>query len=183
MDYFLTIRLLPTCLKRFQYSEGLAEIGFYGRGVGGDEDYKGWRYNEQFFIQALFVSIFMDTARRKEIEEMPVDIEMRTDMLTSLIIANTEKDTVNVKTVSGVKYEPMIDKEIRNNLVDAFVAGKDSTASTCCCITYDICKHPNLKQKIISEILTLSSPKKSYLISDDLLKLKFCESIIKEASV
>ncbi|RIB13135.1 cytochrome P450 [Gigaspora rosea] len=106
---------------------------------------------------------------------------MRTDMLTSLIIANTEKDTANVKTVGGETFEPMIDEEIRGNLVDAFVAGTDSTANTFCYITYYICKHPNMKQKMISEIDSVFS-NKPYLTSDDLLKLKYCEAIIKESS-
>ncbi|KAF0517053.1 cytochrome P450 [Gigaspora margarita] len=307
------------CLRRFPYSQGLEELGFYGHGLAGNEVYKSWKYNRQFFTQALLVPKFMDNAvkftnklfdelseywqslgkqntsnnnndnwtletdfsawfhaftndiisiiatgertysiasyyntqstiksehpealvedgnkfvksminhlegimffmmvdsfwrhyvpivknkansylknrddiyekldfmikkRRKEIEKIPVGTEMRTDMLTSLIIANTEKDTANVKTVGGETFEPMIDEEIRSNLVDAFVAGTDSTANTFCYITYYICKHPNMKQKMISEIDSVFS-NKPYLTSDDLLKLKYCEAIIKESS-
>ncbi|KAF0425645.1 cytochrome P450 [Gigaspora margarita] len=277
-------------LRRFPYSQGLEELGFYGHGLAGNEVYKSWKYNRQFFTQALLVPKFMDNAvkftnklfdelseywqslgkqntsnnkndnwiletdfsactiksehpealvedgnkfvksminhlegimlfmmvdsfwrhyvpiiknkansylknrdnmyekldfmikkRRKEIEKMPVGTEMRTDMLTSLIIANTEKDTANVKTVGGEMFEPMIDEEIRSNLVDAFVAGTNSTANTFCYITYYICKHPNMKQKMISEIDSVFS-NKPYLTSDDLLKLKYCEAIIKESS-
>ncbi|KAF0518636.1 cytochrome P450 [Gigaspora margarita] len=274
------------CLKRFPYSEGLVEIGFYGQGVSGNEDYKSWKYNKQFFNQALLVPKFMDNAikstnelfeelrgywqslgkqnitnnnkdnwiletdfsawfhaftndiisiiatgertysiasyyntqstiksdhpdslvkdgnkfvkslikhlegvmffmlvgsfwrhyvpiignkanfylknrdyiyekldlmikkRRKEIEEMPIGSEMRPDMLTSLIIANTKKDSTNIKTVGDETVKPMIDEEIRSNLLDAFEGGTDT----------------------------------SYLKSDDLSKLKYCEAIIKETS-
>ncbi|CAG8761980.1 8714_t:CDS:2, partial [Cetraspora pellucida] len=64
--------------------------------------------------------------RREEIEEIPVGTEMRSDMLTSLIIANTKKDTAKIKTVGGETFEPMTDQDIRSNLVDAFIAGTDS---------------------------------------------------------
>ncbi|RIB25401.1 cytochrome P450 [Gigaspora rosea] len=284
------------CLNKFPYSEGLVEIGLYGHGVGGNEDYKSWKYNKQFFNQALLVTKFMDNAikstnklfeelrgywqslgkqnasnhnndndnwiletdfsawfhafandiisiiatggrtysiasyyntqctiksehpdalvedgnnfvksiiqhlegimffmlvgpfwrhyvpiRRNEIEEMPVGTEMRTDMLTSLIIANTEKDTTNIKTVDDETFEPMIDEEIRSNLLEAFGGGTDSTANSICYIVYYLCKYPNVKQKMISEIDSIFS-NKSYLTSDDLSKLKYCEAIIKETS-
>ncbi|CAG8790445.1 14794_t:CDS:2, partial [Cetraspora pellucida] len=122
--------------------------------------------------------------RRKEIEKMPVGTEMKTDMLTSLIIANTEKDIANIKTVDSEALEPMADEEIRNNLIEALAAGTDTTANLFCYITYYICKHPNVKQKMISEIdLVFSqSLNKYYLSSDDLSKLKYCEAIIKETS-
>ncbi|KAF0518644.1 cytochrome P450 [Gigaspora margarita] len=308
------------CFKRFPYSEGLVEFGFYGHGVAGNDDYKSWKYNRQFFSQALLVPKFMDNAikstnklfeelrgywqslgkqnisnhnkdnwiletdfsawlhaftndiisiiatgertysiasyyntqstvksdhpdtlvedgnkfvkliinniegiiffmvvgpfwrhyvpivgnkanfylknrddlyekldfmikkRRKEIEEMPMGTEMRTDMLTSLIIANTEKATAdNIKTVGSETFEPMIDEEIRGSLLEAFEGGTDTTANSICYIVYYICKYPNVKQKMISEIDSIFS-NKSYLTSDDLSKLKYCEAIIKETS-
>ncbi|RIB25400.1 cytochrome P450 [Gigaspora rosea] len=75
----------------------------------------------------------------------------------------------------------MIDEEIGINLLDAFGGGTDTTANSICCIVYYICKYPNVKQKMISEIDSTFS-NKSYLTSDDLLKLKYCEAIIKETS-
>ncbi|CAG8481462.1 30619_t:CDS:2 [Racocetra persica] len=122
--------------------------------------------------------------RRKAIEEMPVGAEMKTDMLTSLIIANTEKDTANVKTVNGEMFEPMVDEEIRSNLIDALLGGTDTTANVFCYITYCLCKHPNVKQRMISEIDSVfsKSPNKNYLSSDDLSKLNYCEAIIKESN-
>ncbi|RIB25402.1 cytochrome P450 [Gigaspora rosea] len=307
------------CLKRFPCSEGLVELGFYGHGIAGNDVEKSWKYNRQFFTQALLVPKFMDNAvkltnklfdelsgywqslgkqntsnnnndnwtletdisawfhaftndiisiiatgertysiasyyntqstiksehpdalvedgnkfvksiinhleaimffmlvgpfwrhyvpivgnkanfylknrdyinekldfmikkRRKEIEEMSAGTEMRTDMLTSLIIANTEKDTTNIKIVGDETFEPMIDEEIRGNLLDAFGAGTDTTANSICYIVYYLCKYPNVKQKMISEIDSIFS-NKSYLTSDDLSKLKYCEAIIKETS-
>ncbi|CAG8823928.1 20463_t:CDS:2, partial [Cetraspora pellucida] len=100
--------------------------------------------------------------RREKIEEMPVDTEMGSDMLTSLITLNTEKntDTAKIKIVDGETFEPMPDEEIRSNLLEAFGAGSDSVK-----IDSMFSKSSNL----------------SYLTSDDLLKLKYCEAIIKEA--
>ncbi|KAF0561615.1 cytochrome P450 [Gigaspora margarita] len=303
---------------RFPYSQGLNELGVYGRGLGANHVYKNWRYKRHFFTQALMAPGFMDTAvkstnnlfeemsgywqslgkqntsnnnnwtletdfsewfhafandmislivtgertysiasyynmqsnvkseypdalvedgnkfvkslikhieslilftligpvryyipiirnkansylknrdylyekldlmikkRRKEIEEMPMGSEMRTDMLTSLIIANTEKDNFNVKTLDDETFEPMTDEDIRSNLVEAFGGGTNTTANTFCFITYYLCKYPSVKQKMISEIDTVfNSLNKSYLSSDDLLKLKYCEAIIKETT-
>ncbi|CAG8772185.1 20924_t:CDS:2, partial [Racocetra persica] len=101
------------------------------------------------------------TKRRKEIEEMAMDTEKKTDMLTSLIIAKME------------------DKDIRGNLLDAFLGGTDTTANSFCFITYYICKHPEVKQKMLSEIDFVLSDR-FYVSSSDLNKLKYCEAIIKE---
>ncbi|CAG8820497.1 21604_t:CDS:2, partial [Cetraspora pellucida] len=121
----------------------------------------------------------------EKIEAMPVGTEMRSDMLTSLITLNTEKDTdtAKIKTVDGMTYKPMPDEEIRSNLLEAFGGGSDSTANTFCSITYYVCKHLNVKQKMISEIDSVFSKYSnlSYLTRDDLLKLKYCKAIINEA--
>ncbi|KAF0527780.1 cytochrome P450 [Gigaspora margarita] len=47
--------------------------------------------------------------RRKAIEKLPAGEEMKTDMLTSLIIANTEKDTSNISPIDSKTSEPMTD--------------------------------------------------------------------------
>ncbi|KAF0482372.1 cytochrome P450 [Gigaspora margarita] len=121
--------------------------------------------------------------RRKEIEEMPMGTEMKVDILTSLITANTEKDTTNIKTLGDETVKPMADEEISCNLIEAIAAGTDTTANIICYINYCLCKHPNVKQKMISEIDSIfsKSPNKYYLESDDLSKLKYCKAIIKEA--
>ncbi|CAG8646378.1 5193_t:CDS:2 [Ambispora gerdemannii] len=112
--------------------------------------------------------------RRTEIKEMP-ETRMKKDMLTSLITAET--------VVEGEKFKPMTDVEIRMNLLDIFLGGSDTTANLFCFITYYLCKHPNVKEKMLSEIDSISkSFGKPYLSCDDLRKLKYCEAIIKEAS-
>jgi cytochrome P450 len=59
--------------------------------------------------------------RRTEIEEMP-ETRMKTDMLTSLITAET--------VVEGETFKPMTDKEIRMNLLDIFLGGSDTVSIT-----------------------------------------------------
>lgn len=44
-------------LMRFPYLQGLDEIGMYGRGIASNNDFKSWRYNRQFFTQALLVLV------------------------------------------------------------------------------------------------------------------------------
>ncbi|RIB25451.1 cytochrome P450 [Gigaspora rosea] len=93
-------------------------------------------------------------------------------MITSLIVANTEKDTANVKPVGSETFGFMNDEDVRANLIEAFIAGTDS-------IIYYINKHPNVKQKMISEIESVFS----YKSRNDPLKLKYCDAIIKETSL
>ncbi|KAF0431162.1 cytochrome P450 [Gigaspora margarita] len=115
--------------------------------------------------------------RRREIEEMSVNVEMKTDMLTSLITANT-----NMKASNDKVLEPMTDEDVRVNLLDAFLGGTDTTSNLFCFVTYYICKHPHVKRKMLSEI-DYNLPKSSdkfYISYNDLQKLKYCEAIIKE---
>ncbi|EXX71756.1 cytochrome P450 [Rhizophagus irregularis] len=113
--------------------------------------------------------------RRTEIEEMP-ETRMKTDMLTSLMTAET--------IVEGENFKPMTDKEIRMNLLDIFLGGSDTTADTFCFMTYYLCKHPNVKEKMLSEIDSIipKSSGKFCLSCNDLRKLKYCEAIIKETT-
>ncbi|KAF0453766.1 cytochrome P450 [Gigaspora margarita] len=121
--------------------------------------------------------------RRKEIEETPVGTELKTDMLTSLIIANTIRDIANVKTIDDEMLRPMNDDEIRGNLLDAFLGGTDTTANLFCFIVYYLCKNPHIKQKMLSEIDSIfSKTSKFYVSQDDIPKLKYCKAIIKETS-
>ncbi|RIB30921.1 cytochrome P450 [Gigaspora rosea] len=81
--------------------------------------------------------------RKSEIEKMQ-GAEMKSDMLTSLLTAKT--------VVEGDNFRPMSNKEIRDNILDIFLGGTDTTASLFCYITYYICKNPEVKQKMLSEI-------------------------------
>ncbi|CAG8579051.1 14971_t:CDS:2, partial [Cetraspora pellucida] len=291
------------------YSQGIDELGFYGRGTIFNNDYKSWYYHRQFFTQALLTPRFMDTAinstnklfeelseywkslgmqsdfsawfhglandivsivttgervyaiasyyntqsaiksehpdalvkdgnkfvnasielisngmffllvgpfmrhyvpiirnvsismlknrdyvferfdmiiknRRKKIDELPLDTEMKSDMLTSLITANTSKNSINVKTVDGEMLKPMNDEQVRTNLIEAILGGTDTTANVFCFITYYLCKHPHVKQKMLLEIDTIfpKSSKKFCVSQDDISKLKYCKAIIKETN-
>ncbi|CAG8505867.1 13855_t:CDS:2 [Racocetra persica] len=114
--------------------------------------------------------------RREEIEKMSADTEMKTDMLTSLIIANKIRDT------DSITDKPMNDEEIRGNLLEAFMGGTETGPNAFCYITYYLCKHPHIKQKVLSEIDSVfpKSSNKFSVTHDDLLKLKYCEAVIKE---
>ncbi|RIB01883.1 cytochrome P450 [Gigaspora rosea] len=98
--------------------------------------------------------------RRKEIEEMPVGVELRHDMLTSLIVTNTERDMNNVKIVRDDFSRPMTDVEIR---------------------VYYVCHSPHVKQKMIDEIDSVFTPNTSFHLKyEDLLTLEYCDAIINE---
>ncbi|CAG8611693.1 344_t:CDS:2 [Cetraspora pellucida] len=306
MEKFLN----PTSFSmRISHSQGIDELGFYGRGTIFNNDYKSWYYHRQFFTQALLTPRFMDSAisstnklfdelsgywqslgmqkinlsawfhglandivsivttgervyaiasyyntqsviksehpdalvedgnkfvkasmklvidalffllvgpfmrhyvpifrnisismlknrdyvferfdmiiknRRKKIDELPLDTEMKSDMLTSLITANTSRNTINVKTIDGEMLKPMNDEQIRTNLIEAILPGTDIIAKVFCFITYNICKHPHVKQKMLLEIDTIfPKSSKNFHVSHDISKLKYCKAIIKETS-
>ncbi|CAG8678131.1 4116_t:CDS:2 [Cetraspora pellucida] len=118
--------------------------------------------------------------RRQEIEVMQ-NKELKHDMLTSLIVANTERDINYKKTVGGEIFLPMTDIEIRSNILDAFLAGTDTTANLFSFITYYLCHYPEVKRKMLAEIDSIVQPKSSFqLTHNDLSKLRYCEAIIKE---
>ncbi|KAF0430582.1 cytochrome P450 [Gigaspora margarita] len=118
--------------------------------------------------------------RRQEIEVMP-NKDLKNDMLTSLIIVNTERDVNYKKDVGEEIFPPMTDIEIRANILDAFLAGTDTTANLFCYITYYLCHYPEVKQKMLAEINSIFLQNSSFqLVHSDLSKLKYCEAIIKE---
>ncbi|RIB30405.1 cytochrome P450 [Gigaspora rosea] len=279
---------------RLLYSQGVEEIGFYGRGITLNEGYKSWNYHRQFFTYALLAPRFMDTTinftnklykemsgywqslgkqntlsnnydnknwiletdfhgwfhcfandlisivttgertytiasyyntqstiksehpdalvedgykfvnanvnfikdiiffifdeiiknRRKKIEEMPLDKDMNSDMLTLLITANTTKSIAKVKALDGKMLKPMSDEEIRINLLEAILGGTDTTSNLFCLITYYLCKYPHVKQKMILEIDSIfpKSSEKFNVSRNDISKLKYCKAIIKETN-
>ncbi|RIB24904.1 cytochrome P450 [Gigaspora rosea] len=83
--------------------------------------------NRDYVFEALDIII---KKRRKEIEEMPVGTKLGHDMLTSLIITNTERDMNEDKNITkdDISTRPMTDVEIRGNLLDAFIAGVDTVS-------------------------------------------------------
>jgi hypothetical protein len=65
--------------------------------------------------------------RRQEIENTPSDKLLPSDMLTSVITANTPRDVNYTKTVGGEALErPMTDSEIRGIIFDGFIGGTDT---------------------------------------------------------
>nr|CAG8576888.1 2539_t:CDS:2 [Entrophospora candida] len=93
--------------------------------------------------------------RRKEIEEAineNKNTELRHDMLTSFITANTPYDINSSRHVDPELSRPMTDDEIRADMLDIFLGGTDTGDET--------------------RQITL----------EDIEKLKYCEAIIKETS-
>ncbi|CAG8622163.1 3994_t:CDS:2 [Racocetra persica] len=121
--------------------------------------------------------------RRKEIEETTENTELRNDMLTYLITANTNRNSNRIKPIEGEEMRPMTDEEIRINLLDAFVNGTDTTANLFCFITYHLCHNPQVKQRVLAEIDKHFPSKTIHEITyQNLSKLKFCEAVIMEAN-
>ncbi|CAG8843256.1 10810_t:CDS:2, partial [Racocetra persica] len=116
--------------------------------------------------------------RRKTINELPSDTEMKSDMLTSLITANTPRNTIKVKTVDDEMLKPMDDKQIRINLIEAILGGTETISNVFCFMTYYVCKHPHAKQKMLLEIDSVfsKSSKKFSVSQEDISKLKYCKA-------
>ncbi|CAB5367123.1 unnamed protein product [Rhizophagus irregularis] len=95
--------------------------------------------NRDYLINSLYKVI---KQRRIEIENTPLDQPLRHDMLTSFITANTPRDINVEKHVDADLLRPMTDKEICGNLLDAMIAGTDTTANMLSFVIYLLEKNP-----------------------------------------
>uniref|UniRef100_A0A1D1XQ08 Cytochrome P450 4d2 n=1 Tax=Anthurium amnicola TaxID=1678845 RepID=A0A1D1XQ08_9ARAE len=124
--------------------------------------------------------------KRQEVEKAIMHGELdtkRMDLLTSLIIANTQYDPHPQEKVDPSLARPMTDDEIRGVMFDAFVAGTDTTVNTFCFALYYITHHPEVKKKMLEEIKTVFKDDPDRPITlEDLAKLRYVEAIIKETS-
>ncbi|RIB20393.1 cytochrome P450 [Gigaspora rosea] len=108
--------------------------------------------------------------RKLEIANNPQKLKSKHDLLTYLLTTNHE-DKMSIN-----------DEVIRSILLDAFLAGFDTTSNLLCYIIYYICHNPHVKQKMFDEIDSVFPTDISYVTADILAKLKYCEAIIKETS-
>lgn len=124
--------------------------------------------------------------RRKEIEEAineNKNTELRHDMLTSFITANTPYDISSSRHVDPELLRPMTDDEIRADMLDIFLGGTDTTSNTFSFVIYYISHHPNVKKRMLEEIESVFKGDETRPITlEDIEKLKYCEAIIKETS-
>ncbi|RIA85768.1 cytochrome P450 [Glomus cerebriforme] len=120
--------------------------------------------------------------RRIEIENTPVDKPLNNDdMLTSFITANTSRDINYEKHADADLLRPMTDREICANLLDAMIAGTDTTANTLCFAMYYLGHNPEVKQKLRQELDTvLGKDSTKPLTSKNIEELKYCDAVIKE---
>ncbi|RIA92001.1 cytochrome P450 [Glomus cerebriforme] len=73
--------------------------------------------------------------RRKEIEETPINEELRHDMLITLIITNTERDYNENHYIANKSSKPLTNDQIRQILLEVVAAGSDTTANFLFCYT------------------------------------------------
>ncbi|CAB4420577.1 unnamed protein product [Rhizophagus irregularis] len=121
--------------------------------------------------------------RREEIENTPLDEPLPSDLLTSIITANTPRDINYDKIDDKEVMRPMNDHEIRVIIFDGIIAGTDTTANTISFIVYYLAHHPDVKRKMLNEIDRIFQDDKTRPITEnDVHNLKYCEAIVKEVS-
>ncbi|CAB4389817.1 unnamed protein product [Rhizophagus irregularis] len=134
--------------------------------------------NRDYLINSLYKVI---KQRRIEIENTPLDQPLRHDMLTSFITANTPRDINVEKHVDADLLRPMTDKEICGNLLDAMIAGTDTTANMLSFVIYLLEKNPEVKQKLRQEFdSVLGNDLTKPMTLKNIEELKFCDAVIKE---
>ncbi|PKK60243.1 cytochrome P450 [Rhizophagus irregularis] len=134
--------------------------------------------NRDYLIDSLHKVI---KQRRIEIENTPLDKPLCHDMLTSFITANTPRDINVERHVDADLLRPMTDKEICGNLLDAMVAGTDTTANMLCFVIYFLEKNPEVKQKLRQEFDTvLGNDLTKPMTLKNIEELKYCDAVIKE---
>ncbi|CAG8630784.1 21436_t:CDS:2 [Cetraspora pellucida] len=112
--------------------------------------------------------------RKIDLAKTPQKFKSKHDLLTFLLTTHNDANEI-----------PINDDVIRPILLDAFLAGSDTTANLLCYIIYYICHNPHVKQKMFDEIDSAFPNDSSdipYMNTDIIAKLKYCEAIIKETS-
>ncbi|GES85388.1 cytochrome P450 [Rhizophagus clarus] len=119
--------------------------------------------------------------RRKEIEEIHDNKLLNNDMLTLLIIANTDKDS---KSLVEEKFSrPMTDQEIMSVILDSFIGGSDTTSHFMCFIVYRIAKNSKVLKRLRQEIDSIYEKDRTRRVTpEDLINLNYTEAIIKETA-
>src|ERR1043166_1366446 len=83
--------------------------------------------------------------RRNEIEQTPVQEELRHDMLTSLITANTERDINKYQHSDDEEFiKPLTNDQISQILLESISGGIDTTANLMCYVVYYLCHYPDV---------------------------------------
>jgi len=121
--------------------------------------------------------------RRKEIEETPVNEELKHDMLTTLIITNTERDINERSYIADESSEPLTNDQIIQILLEGITGGSDSIANFLCYVVYYLSRHPDVLVRLRQELdSVLGSNPNRQITMDDLSKMRYLEAIIKEAA-
>ncbi|CAB4490274.1 unnamed protein product [Rhizophagus irregularis] len=139
--------------------------------------------NCNYFYGKLVEIVRKRREEMKNSDDINKFISKKNDLLTSLIIANTQYDPQPQKNAVPSLLRPMTDDEIRGVMFDAFVAGTDTTVNTFCFALYYLSHNPDVKKKLVEEIESVFQDDFNRPITfDDLEKLKYCEAVIKETS-
>ncbi|CAG8524512.1 5188_t:CDS:2 [Acaulospora morrowiae] len=118
--------------------------------------------------------------RRREIESPPKNEKLRSDMLTLLITANTDRSIPDTQGNTQEYTKPLTDEDIRVIIIEALGGGVDTTANVFSFVIYYLAHHPEVKNQLRQEIDdTINDRSITY---EDLSLLTYCEAVIKEVS-
>ncbi|GBB96101.1 hypothetical protein RclHR1_26820001 [Rhizophagus clarus] len=134
--------------------------------------------NKDYLFDRLYTLI---KERRIEIENTPLDQPLSHDMLTTFITANTPRDINAVKYADADLLRPMTDNEIFGNILDAMLAGTDTTANFICFVVYYLGHYPEVKQRLRQEFdRVLGKDLTRPITNKDLDELEYCDAVTKE---
>uniref|UniRef100_A0A1A9W2A0 Cytochrome P450 n=1 Tax=Glossina brevipalpis TaxID=37001 RepID=A0A1A9W2A0_9MUSC len=89
---------------------------------------------------------------------------------------------IDILLRSHINGEPLVDREIRDEVYTIIIAGNDTTANALAYTMYAVSCYPEIQEKIYKEILqVLKSPWQRSLTMNDLNAMKYLECTIKEA--
>ncbi|CAG8536814.1 6084_t:CDS:2 [Paraglomus occultum] len=119
--------------------------------------------------------------KKKMIENMDNDEAQELNLLTMLLTINTERDTNKFKVENAER--PFTEEEIVEILIEAFIAALDTTTSTLCFLFYNICKHPDVKSRLVAEIDATISSQDNNLDYDSVTTLfPYTNAVMKESA-
>ncbi|CAB5392812.1 unnamed protein product [Rhizophagus irregularis] len=194
---------------RFNNTEGLVEYGVSAVGVGHNNVPKSWKFNRQFFTQAMLTPSFNHQAiewtyelwKEMEIywnkigENQELDLGKWMHRFTNEIIFNiatgvknnsvaafyyTVVDPESIKTLDKTEQAKMEYSEEFVQSIETYMSG---SASVFCFVVYFLEHHPEVKKRLRQELDEVFGNDSTKPITfKELEELHYCDAVIKEVN-
>ncbi|GET01449.1 cytochrome P450 [Rhizophagus clarus] len=129
--------------------------------------------NNKKFYQSIeefdkFIFDIVET-KRSEIKNKPISDDEHVDLLTSMLRLS-EQEKIHADT-----------KQLRDEMVNFFVAGHDTTSMSLSTTFYYLAKYPEIQERARAEVINVLGNELTIPTSEQLKKMEYINAILKES--